>query len=175
MEEEEAEEEERVTAAYWWRKFYENRVWVFSIFHVFLFKRFSFQYCGSTFLKNVSYILYFLIVSIDIPNSLNLYILGLQTTNIFIRSMLCFALFKFLYNYFILVSEPKISLNLYKHNAITRIDGSCNSVKFHAYYFVNYDTVRKDFDQKNYFALHNKVDLNLHLVERTVNNIASID
>ena len=89
--------------------------------------------------------------------------------------MLCFALFNFLYSYFVLVSEPKISLNLYKHNAITRIDGSCNSVKFHAYYFVNYDTVRKDFDQKSYFALHNKVDLNLHLVERTVSNIAVID
>ena len=45
------------------------------------------------------------------PNSLNLYILGLRVKNILIRSMLCFALFNFLCNHFVLVSEPKINLN----------------------------------------------------------------
>ena len=33
-------------------------------------------------------------------------------------------------------------------------------------YFGNYDTLRKDFDQKNGVVLHTKIDLNLHLVKR---------
>ena len=45
-------------------------------------------------------------------DSLNLYILGLQTTKILIRSTLCFALFNFLCYHFALVSEPKVSLTL---------------------------------------------------------------
>ena len=79
--------------------------------------------------------------------------------------MLYFALFKCLWNHFVLVSEPKINLNFYKYNAITRIDSSRN-IKFYAYYFGNYDRLRKDFDQKNRAVLHIKLDLNLHLVKR---------
>ena len=79
--------------------------------------------------------------------------------------MLYFALFKCLWNHFVLVSEPKINLNFYKYNAITRIDSSRNT-KFYAYYFGNYDRLRKDFDQKNRAVLHIKLDLNLHLVKR---------
>ena len=69
----------------------------------------------------------------------------------------------------VLVSEPKINLNFYKYNAITitRIVSSSNFIKFYACYFGNYDTLRKDFDQKNRLVLHTKIDLNLHLVKRT--------
>ena len=38
---------------------------------------------------------------------------------------------------------------------------------FYAYYFGNYDTLRKDFDQKNNVVLHTKLDLNLHLMKKT--------
>ena len=101
------------------------------------------------------------------PNSLNLYVLGLRATKILITSMLYFALFNFLCNHFVLVSEPKINLNFYKYNVITRIDSSSNIIKFYAYYFSNYVTLRKDLDQKNRVVLHKKIDLNLHLVKRT--------
>ena len=40
------------------------------------------------------------------------------------------------------------------------------SVKFYAYYFGNYATLKKQFDQKNRAVLHTKTDLNLHRVER---------
>ena len=72
------------------------------------------------------------------PNSLNLYVLGLQATEILIRSMLYFALFNFFCNHFISVSEPNINLDFYKYNAITRTDSSSNIIKFSAYYFGNY-------------------------------------
>ena len=101
------------------------------------------------------------------PNSLNLFILGLRATKILIRSMLYLALFNFLCNHFVLVSERKINLNFYKYNAITRIDSSYNVIKLYAYYFGNYITLRKDFDQKNRVVLHTKIDRNLHLVKRT--------
>ena len=80
--------------------------------------------------------------------------------------MLYFALFNFLCNHFVLVSEPKINLNFYKYIAITRIDSSSN-IKFYAYYFSNYIIIKKYFDQKNRVVLNKKVDLNLHLVKRT--------
>ena len=101
------------------------------------------------------------------PNSLNLYVLGARATKILFISMLYFALFNFLCNHFVLVSEPKINLNFYKYNAITRIDSSSNIIKFYAYYFSNYVALRKDLDQKNRVVLHKKIDLNLHLVKRT--------
>ena len=66
-----------------------------------------------------------------------------------------------------LVGEPKINLDFYKYNAITRIDSSSNIIKFYVYYFGNYVTLKKDFDQKNRVVLHTKIDLNLHLVKRT--------
>ena len=99
-------------------------------------------------------------------NSLNLYILGLQARKILIRSMFYFAVFNFLCNHFVLVSKPKINLIFYKYNAITRIDSSHNIIKFYTYQFGNYDTLRKNFDQKNNVGLHTKIDLNLHLVKR---------
>ena len=68
---------------------------------------------------------------------------------------------------FALVSEPKINLNFCKYNAITRIDSSSKVSTFCAYYFGNYVTLRKDFDQTNLVVLHTKIDLNLHLVKRT--------
>ena len=102
-----------------------------------------------------------------VPSSLNLYILGLQVTKILLRSMPYFALFKLLCSHLVLVSKPKISLNFYKYDAITRIDSSYNIIKFYAYYFVNYDTLRKGFGQKNRVVLHTKIDLNLNLVKRT--------
>ena len=101
------------------------------------------------------------------PNSLNLYVLGLRATEILITSMLYFALFNFLCNHIVFVSEPKINLNFYKYNAIPRIDSSSNIIKFYTYYFSNYVTLRKDFDQKNCVVLHKKIDLNLNLVKRT--------
>ena len=81
--------------------------------------------------------------------------------------MLYFELFKFLCSHFVLVSEPKINLNFYKHSEITRIDSSSNIIKFCACDFGNYVTPRKDFDQKNCVVLHTKIDLNLHLLKRT--------
>ena len=71
-------------------------------------------------------------------NSLSLYILGLRATKILITSLLYFALFNFLRNHFALVSKPKINLNFYKYNAITRTDSSSNIIKFYVYYFSNY-------------------------------------
>ena len=109
------------------------------------------------------------------PYSLNLYILGLRATKILLRSMLCFALFSFSCNHFVLVSEGKINLYFYKHNAITRIDSSSNFMIFYAYYFGNYDTLRKDFDQKNNVVLHTKLDLNLHLMKKTSRTIKLLD
>ena len=100
-------------------------------------------------------------------NSLNLYVLGLGAMKILIRSMLYFALFNFLCNHFVLVSKPKINLNFYRYNAIIRFESSFNTIKFYAYYFGNYVTLTKDFDQKNSVVLHTKIDLTLHLVKRT--------
>ena len=68
--------------------------------------------------------------------------------------MLYFLLFNFLCNHFVTVSEPKINLNFYKYHGITRIDSSSNIITFCAYYFGNYDTLRKDFDQKNRVMIH---------------------
>ena len=93
--------------------------------------------------------------------------MGLRATKILFRSMLCFALFNFLCNHFVLVSEPKINLIFYKYNAITIIDSSSNFSRFYTYYIGNSDTLRKDFDHKNRVVLHAKIDLNLHLVKRT--------
>ena len=45
------------------------------------------------------------------PNSPNLYIFGLQATEILTRFMLYFILLNFLCNHFVTVSEPKINLN----------------------------------------------------------------
>ena len=90
------------------------------------------------------------------PNSLNLYVLGLRATKILITSMLYFALFNFLCNHFVLVSEPKINSDFYKYNAITRVNSSSNFIKFYSYYFSNYVTLRKNFDQKNGVVLHKK-------------------
>ena len=81
--------------------------------------------------------------------------------------MLYFALFNFLCNQFILVDEPKINLNFFKYNAITRTDSSSYIIKLYAYYFINYVTLRKDSDQKIRVVLHKKIDLNLHLAKRT--------
>ena len=50
---------------------------------------------------------------------------------------------------------------------MTRIDSSSNIITIYAYYFGNYVTLRKDFDQKNCVVLHTVIDLNLHLVEKT--------
>ena len=100
-------------------------------------------------------------------NSLNLYIFGLRATKILVRSMLYFEFFSFLCNHFVIVSKHKINLNFCKYNVITRIDSSFSIITFYAYYFGNYDTHRKDFDQKNRVVLHTKIDLNLHLVKRT--------
>ena len=86
-------------------------------------------------------------------NSLNLYILVLRATKVLIRSMLYFALFNFLCNHFELVSEPKMDVNFCKYNAITRINSSSN-IKIYAYYFANYVTLRKGFDQKNRLVLY---------------------
>ena len=69
--------------------------------------------------------------------------------------MFCFAPFSFSCNHFVLVSEGKINLYFYKHNAITRIDSSSNFMIFYAYYFGNYDTLRRDFD----VVLHTKLDM----------------
>ena len=101
------------------------------------------------------------------PISLNLYIFGLRATEILVRSMFCFVLFNFLCNHFVIVSELKINLNFHKYNTITRIGSSSNIITFYAYYFGNYVTLRKDFDQKNRVVLHTKIDINLHLVKRT--------
>ena len=87
-------------------------------------------------------------------NSLNLYILVLRATKVLIRSMLYFALFNFLCNHFELVSEPKMDVNFCKYNAITRIDSSSNIIKIYTYYFANYVTLRKGFDQKNHLVLY---------------------
>ena len=46
---------------------------------------------------------------------------------------------------------------------------------FYAYYFGNYDTLRKDFDQKNNVVLHTKLDLNLHLMKKTSRTIKLLD
>ena len=100
------------------------------------------------------------------PNRINLYVLGLRATKVSIRSMLYFLLFNFLCNHFVLVGKPKINLNLYKYNAITRIDSISNIIKFYANYIGNYIILRKDFDQKNRVVLHAKADVNLHLVKR---------
>ena len=102
-----------------------------------------------------------------LPNSLNLYALGLRATKVVITSMLYFALFNFLCNHFLLVSKPKINLNFHKYNAITRVDSSSNIIKFYAYYFSDNVTLKKDFDQKYRVVLHKKIDLNLQLVKRT--------
>ena len=101
------------------------------------------------------------------PNSPNLYIAGLEATEMLIRYKLCFALLNFLCKHFLTVSKPKVNLNFHKHNTITRIDSSSNIITFHAYYFGNYVTLRKDFDNKTRVVLHTKLDLNLHLVKRT--------
>ena len=100
------------------------------------------------------------------PNRINLYVLGLRATKVSIRSMLYFLLFNFLCNHFVLVGKPKINLNLYKYNAITRIDSSSNIIRFYANYIGSYIILRKDFDQKNRVVLHAKADVNLHLVKR---------
>ena len=39
---------------------------------------------------------------------------------------------------------------------MTRIDSSSNIITIYAYYFGNYVTLRKDFDQKNCVVLHTK-------------------
>ena len=70
-----------------------------------------------------------------------------------------------------LASEPKVNLNIYKYNALSRIDGSYNFIKFYAYYFGNYNTLSKDFGQKNHATLYKKIDLNLHLMQRTFRTI----
>ena len=101
------------------------------------------------------------------PNSPNLYIFGLQATEILIRFMLYFVLLNFLCNHFVTVSEPKIYLNLRKYYTVTRIDSSSNIITFYAYYLGNHVTFMKDFDQKIRVVLHTKIDLNLHLVKRT--------
>ena len=90
------------------------------------------------------------------PNSLNLYVLVLRATKILITSMLYFALFNFLCNHFVLFSEPKVNSDFYKYNAITRVNSSSNFIKFYSYYFSNYVTLRKNFDQKNRVVLHKK-------------------
>ena len=100
------------------------------------------------------------------PNRINLYVLGLRATKVSIRSMLYFLLFNFLCNHFVLVGKPKINLNLYKYNAITRIDSSSNIIRFYANYIGSYIILRKEFDQKNRVVLHAKADVNLHLVKR---------
>ena len=100
------------------------------------------------------------------PNRINLYVLGLRATKVSIRSMFYFLLFNFLCNHFVLVGKPKINLNLYKYNAITRIDSSSNIIRFYANYIGSYIILRKDFDQKNRVVLHAKADVNLHLVKR---------
>ena len=74
------------------------------------------------------------------PNSLNLYIFGLQAMEILNRFMLYFVLLNFLCNHFVTVSEPKINLNFHKYNTITRMISSSNMVTFYAYYFGNYIT-----------------------------------
>ena len=109
------------------------------------------------------------------PYSLNLYILGLRATKILLRSMLCFVLFSFSCNHIVLVSEGKINLYFYKHNAVTRIDSSSNFMIFYVYYFGSYDTLRKGFDQKNNVALHTKLDLNLHLMKKTSRTVNLLD
>ena len=81
--------------------------------------------------------------------------------------MLYFVLFNFLRNHFVIVSKPKINLNFRKYNAITRTDSSSSITTFYAYYFGNYDRLRKDFHLKIRVVLHTKIDLNLHLVKRT--------
>ena len=109
------------------------------------------------------------------PNSLNLFALGLRAMKILITPMLYFAFFNFLCNHFVLVSEPKINLNFYKYNAITMTDSSSNIIKFYTYYFSNYITIRKDFDQKNCVVLHKKIDLNLNFVKRTSRAVNFLD
>ena len=74
-------------------------------------------------------------------------------------------------SHFVLVSELNINSNFYKYSAITRIDSSYNFIKFYAYHIGNYDTLRRNFDQKNHVALHKKIDLNLHLVKRASRTI----
>ena len=101
------------------------------------------------------------------PNSPNLYIFGLEATEMLISCMLCFVLLNFLCKHFVTVSKAKIKLIFHKYNTITRIDSSSNIITFHAYYFGNYVTLRNDFDQKTRVVLHTKIDLNLHLVKRT--------
>ena len=101
------------------------------------------------------------------PNSLNLYIFGLQAMEILNRFILYFVLVNFLCNHFVTVNEPKINLNFHKYNTLTRIDSSSNIITFYAYYFGNYNTLRKDFKHKNRIVLLTKIDLNLHLVKRT--------
>ena len=81
--------------------------------------------------------------------------------------MLYFVPFNFLFNHFVIVSKPKINLNFCKLNAVTRNDSSSNIITFYAFYFGDYNTLIKDFDQKNRVVLHTKTDLNLHLVKRT--------
>ena len=70
-------------------------------------------------------------------------------------------------NSLVLVSKPKINLNFYIYNAITRIDSSSNIIKFYTYCFSNYVTLKKAFDQKNRVALHKKIDLHLLFLKRT--------
>ena len=101
------------------------------------------------------------------PNSLNLYIFGLQAMEILNRFILYFVLVNFLCNHFVTVNEPKINLNFHKYNTVTRIDSSSNIITFYAYYFGNYITLRKDFKHKNRVVLLTKIDLNLHLAKRT--------
>ena len=101
-----------------------------------------FQY--SKFFLNISILWDYILINYKLlfifPNSLNLYISDLQATKILIRSMLCFVLLNLLCNHFVLVSKPKINLNFYKDNEITRIDSTYNFIKFYEYFFGNYDT-----------------------------------
>ena len=54
-------------------------------------------------------------------------------------------------------------------------DSSSNIIKFYTYYFSNYITIRKDFDQKNCVVLHKKIDLNLNFVKRTSRAVNFLD
>ena len=128
------------------------------------FRHFTFKFLNISIL--CKYILKNCQLRFVFPSNLNLCILGLQITNILLRSILYFALFNFLCSHFVLVSKRKIHLNFFKYDATTRIDSSDN-IKFYEYYYGNYDTLRKDFDLKNRVVLHTKIELNLHLVKRT--------
>ena len=138
------EEKGRVIEAHWWRSSVKTG---FGFFRYFTFLFLNISILGKYIMKNCFLFLH----------SLNLYILGLRATQILIRSMPCFSLFNFLINHFALVSQPKINLNFYKYNAVTRIDSSSNFIRFYSYYSGNCDTIRRDFDQKSCFVLHAKI------------------